>query len=117
MNDCVFCQKIKEGSVIKVTNRVFRFEPLNPVTDGHMLFVPVEHTTNAVYKPMVTAATVREAIEYMGWLGKASNLIINNGEAASQTIFHLHVHVIPRVAGDGLMLPWSITQERTSKHG
>lgn len=106
-NDCVFCQKVADSSVIPVTSNVVRFEPLNPVVPGHMLFIDKQHTTNAATNPRITGRVAKAAAEYAAGMKQACNIIINNGGDAGQTIFHLHVHVVPRRIGDGLKMPWS----------
>lgn len=87
---------------------VMWFEPLNPVTPGHMLFVPTEH---AVHRANVMAsAAFRSAYNYATTGARSFtpfNLVLSGGEAATQTVEHLHVHYVPRRAGDGLTLPWT----------
>ena len=68
--------------------------------------LPRVHVPDAGTDPDVTAAVMRRAAELMAEHG-AANLITSRGAAATQTVFHLHVHVVPRRPGDGLMLPWS----------
>ncbi|AVM01906.1 HIT family protein [Gordonia iterans] len=84
------------------------FEPLNPVTPGHMLFVPTMH---AVHRDNVLAsAAFRAAYDHAttgDQYGTDFNLIVNAGPSATQTVDHLHVHYVPRRAGDGLTLPWT----------
>ncbi len=110
MNDCVFCGIIN-GNILPsgTVTSVFRFErnvafqPLSPVTEGHLLVVPNEHATDdpeALGNAMATAAKIARA--YKSW-----NLIVSRGRPATQTIEHLHVHVVPRRHSDGLFLPWS----------
>lgn len=108
-DNCPFCKLIanNEVPVYKKDTGVYYFEPLNPVTKGHRLFVPLEHYSNAGYHPAVTGLVVGQAVEYANKLYSDYNLIINNGKAASQTVGHLHVHIVPRVEGDGLILPWT----------
>jgi diadenosine tetraphosphate (Ap4A) HIT family hydrolase len=82
------------------------FEPLNPVTPGHRLFVPrlhVEDARNADGLVAAMALASRWAQDRRGDF----NLITSAGAAATQTIFHLHVHYVPRTEGDGLPLPWT----------
>lgn len=86
---------------------VVRFTPLHPVTDGHLLFVPDWHAEHpdalAVAEAMGAAAAYAR-----DWLPNAEfNLITSSGRAATQTIDHVHVHLVPRQPGDGLLLPWS----------
>ena len=90
------------------TDKVIVFSPLDPVTVGHLLVVPKEH---AEQLHELSAASAVAAIAMVAHLGRhlASdyNLIQSNGEAATQTVPHVHFHLVPRVAGDGLHLPWT----------
>jgi histidine triad (HIT) family protein len=112
MADCVFCQKVKDGTALHdigiwTKNRVLRFEPLNPVTHGHMLFIPAIHVGDASALPEVTGDVFAHAARYGQFKGLPFNLITSKGEPATQSIFHLHVHYVPRYANDGLHLPWT----------
>lgn len=111
--DCVFCD-IVAGIEVSRSLRwwaggVMSFEPLNPVTPGHLLVVPFAHVTDALHSPfttglvMATAASIAE---------RPCNLITSCGPEATQTVMHLHVHLIPRRPGDGLLLPWSEQEEQ-----
>jgi histidine triad (HIT) family protein len=78
--------------------------PLRPGRPGHVLVIPKTHVRDFQDDPIVTAATMARAAE----LGDGQmNLITSAGEAATQTVFHLHVHLVPRTEGDGLTLPWT----------
>jgi len=104
--NCVFCQKIEEGSVGYVTENVVSFEPLNPVTEGHLLFVPVKHVEDFTEDPE-TSSEVIKALASVSSGYTDVNLITSKGEHATQTIKHLHFHVVPREEEDGLYLPWT----------
>lgn len=86
---------------------VVDFEPLNPVVPGHRLFVPSTHVTDAAKLPHVTAGVMQRAANFVKHLGIQANIITSVGPAATQTVFHLHAHVVPRTEGDGLLLPWT----------
>lgn len=105
--ECPFCQRIEAGDVDGELDGVFDFEPLNPVTPGHRLFVPREHVQTAGTMPHVTGRVFRVASRFAAELDPAFNLITSAGTAATQTVAHLHIHYIPRRAGDGLHLPWT----------
>jgi histidine triad (HIT) family protein len=85
---------------------------INPATRGHVVVIPREHTENLLsVSEEDLAATMRAArrlVERMQQtLAPAGFNILNNmGRAAWQSIFHFHVHVIPRYPGDPLELPW-----------
>jgi histidine triad (HIT) family protein len=107
---CVFCEIIAERSPAKVVREwpdAIAIEPLNPVTEGHVLVIPRSHVGDFTEDPACTALVMRRAAE----LGIAPmNLITSAGGEATQTVFHLHVHLVPRRAGDGLPLPWAPQQ-------
>ena len=106
---CVFCD-IATGAapadVVRDWGACIAFTPLNPRVAGHVLVVPRAHVRDFVESPSVTALVAMRAAEYAVDVGDA-NLITSRGAAATQTVPHLHMHVVPRVAGDGLALPWT----------
>lgn len=107
---CPFCEIIAgraPGVLRREWDDAVALIPLNPVTPGHTLIIPREHVANYAEDPDVTAAVMRRAAEYAP--AEASNLITSLGPAATQTVQHLHVHVVPRSDGDGLPLPWDRT--------
>jgi histidine triad (HIT) family protein len=122
MRDCPFCKRIAAGEYEAWTNdpAVVWFEPLNPVTPGHMLFVPVCHVADALQDPYTTALTAEYASRWWSknW-GRSGardcNLITSVGPAATQTVQHLHLHLVPRRDGDGLPLPWTIQVSEASR--
>lgn len=123
MSACVFCERIEKGEFDDTAhNGVVCFEPLNPVVEGHMLFVPKKHVYDAADGPLESSFAFFAASVYGQFQAEDFNLITNSGEAASQTIMHLHVHYVPRTEGDGLHLPWtgqpkdSRWQDRAWKH-
>lgn len=104
---CVFCKRIARGEYDdKFANWVW-FKPLNPVVEGHMLIVPVVHTAS-LNDGNLQGDQAGWALRYFtnGVTGDY-NLITSKGDSATQTIQHLHFHVVPRHAGDGLQLPWT----------
>jgi histidine triad (HIT) family protein len=110
MSDCVFCD-IVNGQAPKPEHfsdiaDVVIFEPLNPVTWGHLLVVPKRHVQDAGEDPDVTAAAMRTAsVLVQSW--PSANIITSIGVPATQSVGHLHLHVVPRREGDGLHLPWT----------
>jgi histidine triad (HIT) family protein len=106
IQDCPFCVRIANDDYEQRYNgTVVRLEPLNPVTPGHRLFVPVWHAEHPS-GPAVRIA-MGYAEYYGGHQGGDFNLITSSGSAATQTILHIHVHYVPRRTGDGLRLPWT----------
>lgn len=115
--DCPFCAIIS-GTAPGLTpvrwEDAVVIEPLHPVTDGHVLIVPRQHVRDATENQHITALTMRRAAQYLQlepWPGvhplQAANIITSIGAEATQTVMHLHLHIIPRREGDGLLLPWS----------
>lgn len=108
--DCVFCHIIAGKQTPHDYHNygpVVRFEPLNPVVPGHRLFVPVVHAANVAENSTLAGIAAEFAASYAAGLYSDFNLIVNNGAAASQTVPHMHWHVVPRRDGDGLTLPWT----------
>jgi histidine triad (HIT) family protein len=113
--DCIFC-KIVAGEIpstrVHEDERTIAFMDINPGTRGHLLVIPREHATDLLEIPQEdldacarTAKLLAERVkERLGADGV--NLLNSCGQAAWQTVFHFHLHVIPRYAGDPLRLPW-----------
>lgn len=111
MADCPFCARIKAGEYDYSDRYAVAFEPLNPVTEGHLLVVPREHVSDAGSAPIAAGRTMEFAAMIAGPLEFADypayNLITSAGSAATQTVRHLHLHIVPRRPDDGLALPWT----------
>jgi histidine triad (HIT) family protein len=113
--DCLFC-KIVAGELpsqrVDSDERTVAFMDISPATRGHALVVPREHSTDLLEADpedlaAVAVAAQRLAARVVDRLGADGvNLINSCGQAAWQTVFHLHMHVIPRYADDPLKLPW-----------
>jgi histidine triad (HIT) family protein len=113
--DCLFC-KIVAGDVpsqrVAEDEQTVAFMDISPATRGHALVVPRRHARDLLeIAPDDLTATVRAAqrlaARAVPALGAAGvNLQNSCGAAAWQTVFHFHVHVIPRYEGDPLKLPW-----------
>lgn len=114
--DCLFC-RIIAGEVpsqrVAEDEATVAFMDINPATRGHLLVVPRRHSANLLeIGPEDLAATVlsaqRLAQRVSDRLGADGvNLINSCGPLAWQTVFHFHIHVIPRYADDPLRLPWT----------
>ena len=117
MSDCVFC-KIVTGQM--PSTRVFEdehslaFMDIGQVNPGHVLVAVKKHADNlyaldgaqaaAVARASVRVArAIRDAFKPEGL-----SVYQANGEAAGQTVFHYHVHLLPRHAGDGMELTWPV---------
>jgi len=115
-SDCLFC-KIVAGEIpatmVAQDEHTVAFMDINPANPGHMLVVPRNHAKDLLeIDPEDLAAVVRQgkrlaarAVEVLGADGV--NLLNSCGPLAWQTVFHFHLHVIPRYAGDPLRLPWA----------
>ena len=99
---CPFCPMF-----LNHDRNIIHIEPLNPVVPGHIIVIPRKHVTDFTDDPQITA----DVMAYAANLYKNSyldvNLITSKGLAATQTVFHLHVHLVPRLKNDGLHLPWT----------
>jgi histidine triad (HIT) family protein len=113
--DCLFC-KIVAGeipaTIVAEDDRTIAFMDINPATRGHALVIPRTHARD-VHEidpedlKAVAAAAQQLAAKARERLGADGvNLLNSNGRAAWQTVFHFHMHVIPRYDGDPLRLPW-----------
>ena len=114
--DCLFC-KIVAGelpaTVVDSDDRTIAFMDINPATRGHALVIPREHASDlmAVGEEDLAACVAaaqrlaRRAKDALGADGV--NLLNSCGPAAWQTVFHFHIHVVPRYDDDPLELPWT----------
>ena len=111
--DCVFCDIVAGTSPARVVHddeRTLAFLDIAPITRGHTLVIPKRHSQNlldirtedVVAVSLAMRDVSRRAVEVLGADG--INLIQATGEAALQTVFHFHMHVVPRYVGDGLPL-------------
>lgn len=114
---CPFCE-IAAGrapaQIVEEWPEALAIIPLNPVVEGHLLVIPREHVTDFVDDPAVSAHTMFRAAELAAGMG-SYNLITSKGHPATQSVFHLHLHLIPRAENDGLALPWHSGRTRKTK--
>lgn len=115
MQQCPFCPEAFDFSGFTEPMahgpRVVSFVPLNPVVDGHRLFVPLAHIAHAAIDPNITGDVFGAAAEYAARNAESYNLITSGGAPATQTVKHMHVHYVPRAPHDGLPLPWTSQQD------
>ena len=114
--DCLFCRILAgelPAQIVAEDERTVSFMDINPATRGHALVIPRTHAED-LYEadPQDVAATAvaaqRLALDARDRLGADGvNLLNACRPAAWQTVFHYHVHVIPRYADDPLRLPWT----------
>ncbi|WP_344067369.1 HIT family protein [Terrabacter lapilli] len=112
--ECIFCAiaaKKAEASVVYEDETVVAFMDLNPVTPGHLLVVPREHAVGLADVDAATSAHVWSVGHQMARALRRSSLrcdginaFLADGEVAGQEVFHFHLHVIPRYAGDGFSM-------------
>ena len=114
-DNCIFC-KLANGII--PTNSIYEDDNFNvildmsPATKGHALILPKDHYKNLYELPEDTAADVMKlakkmAVEMTEKLGADGfNLVQNNNEIAGQTVFHFHMHVIPRYENGPEMVTW-----------
>lgn len=113
--ECIFCA-IVEGKIpsarVYENEHVLAFMDIAPANPGHLLIIPKQHYRNIFDMPadvgnkimeaaIPLATAIREALKPDGL-----NLFQSNEPAAFQTVFHFHLHLIPRWEGDPLRLPW-----------
>ncbi len=113
--DCIFC-KIANGEIPSATlyeDEDFRvILDVNPASKGHALILPKKHADNlyalseeSAAKVLVLAKNMAEKME-KALDCDGLNLVQNNGEIAGQTVFHFHMHLIPRYKGDNVKVGW-----------
>ena len=107
MRDCVFCRRVNSKQFDDIDTWTVSFTPLSPVVPGHKLFVSRDHLEDASVDPFATGKVFETASMYAFYKMQPFNLITSAGPEATQTIKHLHIHYVPRAAGDGLHLPWT----------
>ena len=115
--DCLFC-KIIAGEIpcfkLFEDDETLAFMDINPANEGHALVIPKEHARDvyAISDAAITA-TVKTAKKIAAAIEKTLNpdglnLLQCNGPAAAQSVFHFHMHVLPRQEGDQLKLNWGL---------
>ncbi len=109
MEDCIFCKIIRKqapASIIHEDPEVVAFLSNRPVNVGHTLVVPKKHYENIYEIPEEEAAYLFKIVKRMAEAVKDATaiegvrIVQNNGEAAGQVVFHLHVHIIPMHPGN-----------------
>lgn len=114
---CIFC-KIANGEIPSATlyeDEKFRvILDLGPAAKGHALILPKEHYPNLYEIPdelakdaiVLAKKIITKLTDVLGCDGY--NIVQNNGEAAGQTVFHFHMHLIPRYCGDDAGFGWKV---------
>jgi histidine triad (HIT) family protein len=116
-DDCIFCKIIKgEIPSFKVfeDDKVFAFMDINPIQPGHSLVIPKFHTANIFDAPDEWAAVTLNGIQRLARAVNKTlepdgiNILQANGPGAAQSVFHLHMHVVPRAMDDEMKMNWGI---------
>jgi len=117
MSDCIFC-KIVEGSIpsykVAENEHCYAFLDIFPANPGHTLVIPKTHVKDIHEADAATythvAAMAKEVADLLGEKlhSDGTTIFQMSREAGWQTVFHLHMHVIPRWVDDGLHKPWDI---------
>ncbi len=111
--ECIFCDIVESRApahVVFEDGETLAFMDINPANLGHTLVIPKRHVSDIYELDEQTAAAVMKATVRVARAIKKAlqpdgmNLVQSNERAASQEIFHFHIHIIPRWYGDGLRL-------------
>jgi len=111
MRPCTFCEIVAgraPASLVYRDDLVCAFLDIQPVNPGHLLVIPIEHASDlSALDPEIGAHLFRVGQRLVAALKSSSlrcegaNLLLADGEAAGQEVFHVHLHIIPRYAADG----------------
>ncbi len=114
--DCIFC-KIAKGEIpafrVLETDDLLAFLDVGPLAEGHTLLIPKHHFQDIRdLPPELYAKIAVELPELAAALMRATgatglNLLQNTGASSGQAVFHVHLHLIPRIEGDGLGYRWN----------
>ncbi|WP_175615867.1 HIT family protein [Piscibacillus halophilus] len=121
MSDCIFC-KIIDGEIpsakIYEDEHVYAFLDISQVTEGHTLVIPKNHKQDIFELDDETASNLFKAVPKVAnaiksaYQPKGMNLLNNNCSFADQSVFHYHIHVIPRYdENDGFKSQWKVSNE------
>ncbi|SCF03258.1 HIT family protein [Micromonospora mirobrigensis] len=117
---CPFCRIVAGREPARVVHRTARttaFLPLRPATPGHTLVVPNTHVPDFFAVEPALAATLTRAVLEVATAVRAAldpagmNIVSSAGKAASQSVYHLHTHVVPRWAADRMGAIWPPPEE------
>lgn len=123
MSECIFCAIVAgqaPASIVYQDDRCTAFLDVQPVNPGHLLLVPNVHATGLADLPPATGGhlfqvgqRVAGALRRSGLRCEGVNLFLADGAAAMQEVFHLHLHIFPRFAGDGFGLTFGSAYHQT----
>ncbi len=115
INNCVFCSIIGHeipSATIYEDEKVVAILDIAPSAKGHTVLIPKNHSQNIFELPEEEAAHIFVVAKKLAGILKEElkcdgiNILQNNGTAAGQTVFHFHVHIIPRYDNDEVKLTW-----------
>ena len=105
MNECIFCQ-VPKDEIVAESDLCLAFYDRYPVSPGHMLIIPKRHvasyfelTEDEVNAMQTMLLEMKDVVQAL-YKPDGFNIGVNVGEAAGQSIFHVHMHLIPRYTGD-----------------
>ena len=117
MSDCVFCKIVARqipATVVHEDDQVLAFMDLGQVNPGHVLVTLKAHVENLFGLEPAQAGAVASAAARIARGIRAAfspeglSVYQANGKAAGQTVFHYHMHLVPRYEGDGMALSWPV---------
>ena len=115
--DCIFCKIVNgdlPGFKVFEDRQTLAFMDINPANDGHCLVIPKQHARDLYAISNESIAAVARSARRVATAVQATveaegvNLVQCNGPAAGQSVYHFHMHVLPRLEGDELQLNWGI---------
>ena len=128
MSECVFCRIVARqipASVVDEDEQTLAFMDLGQVNPGHVLVAVKKHAENLYALDDAQAGAVLRAAARVArairdaFAPQGLSVYQANGKAAGQTVFHYHVHLVPRHEGDGMALTWPVKnppRERLAEH-
>ncbi|QVK17945.1 HIT family protein [Mycoplasmatota bacterium] len=125
MNNCLFCKIVNKeipGVTIYEDEKIIAFLDISQITKGHTLIIPKKHYENVFEIDEETISHLYKQVPKIAkaimnaFQAKGLNVVNNNGEAAGQTVFHYHVHLIPRYNdNDGFRAIYTCHMDKYSK--
>jgi histidine triad (HIT) family protein len=124
MGDCVFCKIVAKqipATVVYEDEHALAFMDIGQVNPGHVLVAVKKHAENIFALDDAQAAAVFRAAARLSraireaFAPQGLSVYQANGKAAGQTVFHLHVHLVPRHEGDGMELTWPVKNPSREK--
>jgi histidine triad (HIT) family protein len=124
MTDCVFCKIVARqipSTVVHEDEATLAFMDIGQVNPGHVLVACKAHVENVYALDEAQAAAVSRAVLRVArgirdaFSPEGLSVYQANGKAAAQTVFHYHVHLVPRVEGDGMALAWPVKNPPRAK--